>query len=490
LAIYTRDIRTMQTSKLVGREREQAVLRRTLESQEAEFVAIYGRRRVGKTFLIREFYDKQLCLELTGTHDAALREQLANFSFALGRAMGQGVRPATPASWQEAFQQLIVFLETLRPNQKQVVFFDELPWLASRRSGFLSALEHFWNAWASRQPHLVLVVCGSAASWMLQNVVHQRGGLHNRITRRIRLEPFTLAETQKLLKSRRVNLGHSHILELYMAMGGIPHYLKEVEPGRSAAQNIDDICFSETGLLRDEFEKLYASLFEHSDRHVDVIRALARKHQGLTRNEIIEVAGLKTGGGATTLLNELVESGFVMRTIPFGRSRKDALYRLADEYSLFYLDWIEGHRSRGKDIWLTRQTGSSWKAWRGYAFEGICLRHAQQLKRALGIEAVETLEAPWRHRPDGASETGAQIDLLIDRRDDCINLCEMKFSDGEFAIDKRYAAELRNKVQAFREVTRTRKTVFLTMVTTYGVKDNAYRTELVASSVEMAALFS
>jgi len=476
--------------KLIAREREQEILEKTLTSDEAEFVAVYGRRRVGKTFLVREFYRKRMCFEMTGVHDASLQEQLTNFAFALGQSMRVAVQPAPPRNWQDAFQQLITFLQTLAPDRKRVVFFDELPWLASRRSGFLSALEHFWNAWASKHSHLIVVVCGSAASWMLDKVIHQRGGLHNRITRRIRLKPFTLPEAEKYLERRRVRLDRRQVLVLYMVMGGIPHYLKEVEPGRSAAQNIDDICFASTGLLRDEFDKLYASLFEHSDRHTRVVRALAKKRQGLTRNEITQAASMQTGGGTTVLLDELVESGFIMRTVPFGRSRKETLYRLSDEYSLFYLSWIERHRSGGKDTWLKKQASPSWRAWSGYAFEGICLKHIQQLKRALGIEAVDTTEASWRYRPADASETGAQIDLLIDRRDGCINLCEMKHSGSEFVIDKRYAVELRNKVDAFRRVTATRKALFLTMVTTYGVKDNAYSQELVASAVEMESLFS
>jgi hypothetical protein len=477
-------------STLIGRQPEQAVLQKTLESKEPEFVAVYGRRRVGKTFLVREFYGDGTCFELTGAHEAALGQQLQNFAFCLEQAMKTGIRPATPRSWQEAFQQLSVFLETLDSSQKRVVFLDELPWLASRRSGFLATLEHFWNAWASKRPHIITVICGSAASWMIGNILRHRGGLHNRITRRIRLEPFSLAETMEYLKSREVDLGYRQTLELYMAMGGIPHYLKEVTPGRSAAQNIDDICFSETGLLRDEFDKLYVSLFEHSDRHVRVVRAMAERRQGLTRSQVLEAAEMRTGGTITGLLDELAESGFVLRTLPFGKDRKDALYRLADEYSLFYLNWIENNRSPGPDTWLKLRASPAWRAWSGYAFEGICLKHLRQLKRALGIEAVETTESAWTHRPSDPQDTGAQIDLLIDRRDDCINLCEMKFTEGEFVIDKSYAAELRNKLETFRRVTGTRKALFLTMVTAGGVKENPYRSELVANTIPVEALFA
>ena len=474
---------------LIGRNPEQAVLRRALESPEAELVAVYGRRRVGKTFLVREFFRDHLCFELTGVRDAALREQLQNIATALGQSLQVGFRPAAPSSWQDAFEQLIRFLSGLEANRKWVVFFDELPWLASHRSRFLAALDHFWNSWASRQRHLIVVICGSAASWMIHKIIQDRGGLHNRVTKRIRLDPFTLGETFQYLQSRGVNLGHRQTLELYLAVGGIAHYLKQVEPGRSAAQIIDDLCFSRTGALADEFSQLYASLFEHSQQHVKIIRALNQNRRGLTRNELLRAGGVRTGGGATAVVDELVESGFVLKTLPFGKAKNDSLYRLSDEYSMFYLTWMERHRSSGPDVWLKRQASPAWKAWSGCAFEGVCLKHARQLKQALGISGVETTESAWSHRPADDSQPGAQIDLLIDRRDDCINLCEMKFSQGEFVIDRRYAEELRKKRQVFRDVTKTRKTLFITMVTAFGVRDNEYRRELVDHSIEMHALF-
>ncbi len=397
----------MEPGGLIGRGPEQKVLGRALESREAELVAVYGRRRVGKTFLVREFFRDHLCFELTGVRNAPLREQLQNFAAALEQSLRIGIRPAAPVNWQEAFEHLIAFLGKLERNRKWVVFFDEIPWLASRRSRFLAALDHFWNSWASRQPHLIVVICGSAASWMIHKVIQDRGGLHNRVTQRIRLEPFTLGEAFQYLHSRGVDLGHRQTLDLYMALGGVPHYLKQVEPGRSAAQIIDDLCFSRTGPLADEFGQLYASLFEHPGQHVKVIRALNQVRRGLTRDELLRAVGVRTGGGATAVLDELVESGFVLKTLPFGKAKTQSLYRLCDEYSMFFLTWIDGHRSSGPDIWLKRQAGPAWRAWSGCAFEGVCLKHARQLKQALGIAAVETTESAWFHRPSGDSAPGA-----------------------------------------------------------------------------------
>ena len=475
--------------KIVGRTREQRSLQDALDSAEAELIAIYGRRRVGKTFLTREFFKKNLWFELVGAHGAPLREQLQNFADARVAALRLAVRIAAPDNWHQAFNQLKDDLQSLRKIKgKRVLFFDELPWLAGRRSGFLSAFEHFWNAWAVKQTWLVVVVCGSAAAWMIRRVLHARGGLHNRVTRRVRLEPFDLAETRQYLKSRRIELGTYQTLELYMTMGGIPHYLKEVRRGESASQTIDRLCFSRDGLLRDEFSRLYVSLFERPERHDQVVRALAKARSGATRNQLVTGTSFTSGGALTTVLEELEESGFIMRTPAFGTKAKDSMYRLSDEYSMFYLHWIKQHRGAAKGYWVTRRTSPPWRAWSGLAFEAVCLKHVSQLKRALGIEAVQTLESAWRHAGSDL-EQGAQIDLVIDRKDECINLCEMKFSEAEFTINKKYAAELRAKRNVFHHVTRTKKATLTTLVTTYGVRANTYKNELVDAEVKVDALF-
>lgn len=474
---------------VIGRELERQALEAALHSEQPELIAVYGRRRVGKTFLIREVCAAR-AFELVGLHQADLRTQLTNFARALSEASKSAAALKPPADWPEAFQQLRAFLEPRlkRHRSKQVVFFDEVPWLAGRRSGFLPALEHFWNSWAGTQPKLVVVLCGSAASWMIQHVVSQRGGLHHRVTRRLRIEPFTLAETEKLLLSRRVEFGRYQTIELFLALGGIPHYLAQVEPGRSAAQTIDRLCFARSGLLHEEFSHLFTSLFEQSERHQAVVRALATKRRGLNRTELLTLADLGTGGAATKVLEELEESGFIMQLAHLGKTRRDATIFLADEFSLFHLTWLSGRPTAGG--WLGRQGTPAWRAWAGLAFEMLCLKHLFAIKRALGIEGVLTSAASWAARPGKGTTDGAQIDLVIDRADRTTNLCEMKFSEGLFTIDKAYARELRHKRDVFREVTKTRKALFLTMVTTYGVAKNEYAHELIANSLTMDALFA
>ena len=472
---------------IAGREEERILLSKIEQSGEPELIAVYGRRRVGKTYLIRYAYRKQMAFECSGIHNATLHQQLENFGIALSKATGK-MPAGQPTSWTEAFGMLTDYLSPIIKKQRKVIFIDEFPWMSTPRSGFMQAFEHFWNAWASQQKNLIVVICGSAAAWMIQKVINNRGGLHNRVTRRIRLLPFTLGETATFLRKRKVNLDQYQVLQLYMAMGGIPQYLKEVRAGESAMQAIDRTCFTKDGLLHDEFKNLFLSLFDDATYHMNVVRALAGKGSGLTRSEIIKVCKLTSGGGTTQLLEELTESGFIASYIPFDRTARESIYKLTDEYSHFYIKFIERSRAGGAGTWATFSTGTSWKSWSGIAFESICMKHVPQLKKALGIGGVHTETSVWRHRPK-AGEQGAQIDLLIDRQDMCINICEMKFSTGSFEITKKYAGELENKLAVFRDHTKTRKTLFLTMVTTYGVKNIKNFAGLVQNEVTMEALF-
>jgi hypothetical protein len=481
---------TIESPTVIGRAAERAEFVRALQSGRPELIAVYGRRRVGKTYLIRNFFAKHLSFELTGERDASLATQLRNFATSLGSHTG--LSHAAPSDWAAAFRELANYLEPqLRSTKRRVIFFDELPWLAARRSGFLSAFEYFWNTWASRQPTLIVVICGSAASWMIAKVLNQRGGLHNRVTRSVPLRPFTLHETEAFLRARGIVLEVKQILELTMALGGVPYYLDHVRKGYSAAQNIDAIFFGPTAPLRDEFDKLFAALFDNHERHVKIIRALARKPSGVSRQELTRISAMPSGGNLSTILTELEASGFVMRTVPYGRTTRDSLYRLTDELTLFHLRWLASTRRHddGAGYWQRIVGTPTWRAWSGYAFESVCMKHAAQLKSALGIAGVATEASTWYHGGAG-DDRGAQIDLLIDRADDVINLCEIKFSQDAFAIDKRYADALRAKLATFRRVTRTRKSILLTFITVYGLASNSYSEELVQSSVTSDSLFA
>ncbi len=472
---------------LIGRIAETAVLTKALQSDEAELVAVLGRRRVGKTFLVRSVYENRIVFEMTGIQKGTLKEQLQHFTDRLNLHSKPVIPLRPPATWMEAFQMLTLFLESRKPSEKSVLFFDEVPWIATRKSDFLKAFGLFWNSWAS-QNQVVVVICGSAASWMIQKVVRDKGGLHNRITRRVHLQPFSLAETEAWFRSKSFNFERYHILQLYMAMGGIPHYLKEVEGGESAAQNIDRICFSKNGLLYEEFGQLYASLFDHSENHVKIIRVLSEKWQGMSRQEIIDAGKFPNGGTITTTFEELEQSGFIMPFYTFGKQKKGIVYRLTDEYSLFYLKFMENKRLEERGSWEKFSQTQAWKTWSGYAFENLCLRHIAQIKKALGISGIYSETSTFRSQPvDGMP--GIRVDLLIDRNDHVINLFELKFRNSEFVLTKAYAAELRTKLAVFKTVTKTRKQVFLTFLTTFGLFPNEHSSGLVDRKLTTDALF-
>ena len=468
---------------VIGREREIRQLDRIAKSRKSEFVALYGRRRVGKTFLVREYFQYTFDFQLTGLAKANTEQQLLNFHTTLSRLTDS---ENIPSSWFEAFQRLIDYLEHIKENRKKVIFLDELPWLDTARSDFMMALEHFWNSWATNRKDIILLTCGSAASWMINELINEHGGLHNRVTERIKIFPFDLRETELLLKSRGSVLDRYQILQLYMVMGGIPFYLDAVASDLSAAQNIEEMCFRKGAILQREFHNLYASLFKNAEKYEAIVRALSTKNKGLSRSELTKMSGLPSGGSLTNMLDELEESGFITRYTPFNKKSRDTLYRLSDFYSLFYLRFIEENTNYEEGVWTNAIDHPAQRAWTGYAYRQICLAHIPQIKKALGISGVITQSSAWRSR---RVENGAQVDLLIDRRDQVVNLCETKYSINPYTITKSYADKLRNKVGTFKSETRTRKAVFLTMITTFGLERNQHSTSLVQNEITMDALF-
>jgi len=472
-------------AKITGRKEETALLKSMESFDRSVFVAVYGRRRVGKTFLIRSVFEGRFAFQLTGIANLETAHQLVNFHAALVRHFPQFEDKPVAKDWFYALQQLTTALETLPASGKKILFWDELPWLDTPNSLFISALEHFWNSWASARTDIILVVCGSAASWMINQLINNTGGLYNRVTHRIALEPFTLAECEAFFQAKLPGFDRYQLLQLYMVFGGIPFYLEAIDPRKSATQNINDLCFTQRGSLRSEFEKLYNSLFNKADRHIAVIEALAKKAQGLDRKALLKAAKLPDGGNTSLVLKELEESNFIRRYNSFGKLKNNALYQLSDFYSLFYLKFIQ-ENSRDENFWLKGSDTPEIRAWSGYAFEQVCLCHLRQIKHALGISSVQTQSSAWS---GSNGDEKAQIDLVIDRRDQVVNLCEMKFSIKSFTIDKEYAENLQRKIGLFREVTKTKKATWLTFISTFGITPNAYAQSLVHQSLGMNALF-
>lgn len=470
----------------VGREHEVQLLEKIYKEERSSFVAIYGRRRIGKTFLVRRTIGERMTFHLTAIGNVTTEQQLANFQAYFERKVPLALHRPMPKNWFSAFQQLITFLEK-SPAGKKVIFLDELPWFDTPKSDFMASLEHFWNSWASAREDIMLIVCGSAASWMLHKLIHNHGGLHNRVTTRMRLDPFTLREAEILLKQKNNALDRYQIIQYYMAVGGVPFYLDTFDGALTPMQNIENQCFAKDGFLRTEFQDLFQSLFAKSEKHISIVEAIATKAKGLTREDILKITKLPNNGATTRLLEELEESGFIIKYQPFQKTAKHSLFQLIDFYTLFYLRFIKNTSFLETGNWLALTDSLIYKTWCGYAFEQVCLMHVPQIKQALGISGVFTQSAAWR---SAESENGTQIDLLIDRRDRIINLFEIKFSAEPYVITKAYAEKLRHKVGTFKSETATTKAVWLAMLTTFGTKQNEYSGSLLQHNLDMNCLFS
>ena len=472
---------------IIGREKEQRELLSLLKREESQFCAVYGRRRVGKTYLIRETFNYQFCFQHTGLSNGTLRQQLTAFRNSLVAA---GMKCAIPKTWIDAFE-LLKQLINAAPAGKKVLFIDELPWMDTPKGNLIGALENFWNGWATarREKDIVLIVCGSATSWISKKLMKDKGGLRGRLTNRIKLVPFTLHECELFAKGSNLAYGRKDVLELYMIFGGIPYYWSFLKKGLSVAQNVDQLFFSETALLRDEFEALYSILFKRPENYLKVIECLSDgRKSGMTREEILAASKLSDGGTFSIMLEELEVCGFIRRFASVDTAESNALYQLIDNYTLFYYLCIKKNAFSDEHFWSNTFTSSSHNTWKGHAFERVCLQHIPQIKSALGISGVQTNVCSWFVR-GSAQQRGAQIDLVMQRADGFTDIFEMKHSTNVFTIEKDYANDLQNKLEAYRKLSKDKRTLHLVMVTTNGVIHNSYY-NMVQYEVTMDDLFA
>ena len=466
---------TIQTSvvmdKLIAREREKKVLEDVMNSCRSELVVLRGRRRVGKTFLIRSFFQDKYTFHFVGRYRKKKAEQLEAFRCELVRCSGDESIPEL-VSWKDAFLQLQRYLEDCR-DERKVIFLDEIPWMDRYGNELISELDDFWNTWVTNRDDIVLIVCGSATNWMRQKFEKNRGGLHRRITHRLYLRPFFLNEVKDYLQYKGIDWSDYMIIQCYMLLGGIPYYLSLLRPNLSLPQNIDELIFRRGGELEDEYEELFPALFNKADKYVQVIRLLSKRHEGFTRQEIEQYMG--GGGSLSAILDNLVDCDFVGRFPQMGNKERGMLYRLSDMFLLFYFRYIEGNNTRDEHFWLHHHRDRSVESWQGYSFEQVCLTHLSQIKHGLGISGIATECSAWRFQPrkeDGRK--GAQVDLVIRRADRLTHLVEMKFSEQPYEIDKDYEERLRVRRMTFSSVTGISHGLLDTFITPEGIKRNSH----------------
>ena len=452
--------------RIIGRQEEIKVLERKYNSRKSEFVIVYGRRRIGKTFLVNELFSDRFTFSFVGARKQKTQIQLKRFAMQLKYFSGSTYAPML-LTWEDAFNELRTLIENRPKDERKVIFFDEMPWIDSPRSAFVDALEYFWNAWAAQRNDILFIACGSATSWMVNRLVNNKGGLHNRITEQVYLRPFRLGECEEYLHSNDCHWDRYTIMQCYMAMGGVPYYLGLLNPEQSLAQNIDRLFFAKNAPMREEFDELFNALFAHADKYLTIMKVLSAQKKGLLRSEIMEESNL-SGGELTRILDNLLRCDFIETYSQYKSTVRNTLYRISDPYTLFYFKFLNANNTKDSHWWTNNMHTHSVEAWEGFSFETICMIHLDQIKKKLGVSGISTATSSWRKR-GGKAEKGAQIDLVIDRADRIINLCEMKFSEAPFNITKDYEDVLRRRMALFKECTKTRKSVVTTMVTTFGI---------------------
>jgi len=472
---------------VLGRQKEKEILDGLLTSPKAEFVAVYGRRRVGKTFLIRQYLKTNMCFDFTGSDEEDNSIQLANFFREFSKQCLDN--QPYPQNWSDAFSLISDYLYSLEKTHKVVIFMDELPWLDKPKSGFLAALQYFWNQHGSQMSHLLLITCGSAASWIIKNLMDAKGGLYNRVTQSIELKPFTLAETEEFLKYKNLRFTRYQILQLYMVMGGIPFYLDAIKPSKSVNQVINELCFEQNGLLAREFKPLYHSLFKDAEKHLAVVEALTKHPYGMSRQQILEATKIPNGGSFLRTIENLIDCGFIKQMTSFGKKNQDSIFRIVDFYSIFYIKFIRENSIGRVNVWQSIADSASYQSWSGYAFENICLLHIEQIHKALGISGLYSQASSWKFIGD-KEMSGTQADLVVDRKDGIIHLFECKFTNKEFVLTKDYTAKLRKRRAIFEYVTKTKKQVVTSLISTFSAIRNEYFLEEIHSQVESENLFT
>ena len=470
---------------MVGRKQELEELNKLYNSGKAELVAIYGRRRIGKTYLVDTAFENRITFRHAGLSPVEakdkkkglLKEQLEHFYFSLQL---QGMAKShCPKSWLEAFFMLEKLLQSKDNGDRQVVFLDELPWMDTPQSGFITAFEGFWNTWACHRANIMVIVCGSANSWILDKLINNHGGLYNRVTYEINLSPFTLGECKEYLESMGVMLSDYDITQSYMILGGVPFYLGYFERGLSLAQTVDKLFFKNNAKLKNEYENLFESTFSKSEAMKTIVEFLDKRNDGYTRRELVDGLGITDSGHLSKNLKALIASDFVQEYVPFGLGKREVHYRLVDPFCKFCLRFINGKEYLDEEFWQQNKTSPAINSWRGFAFENVCFNHIGKIKEALGISGVITSQSAWSKRDNEEDDDNTLIDMIISRNDNVVNMCEMKFYSEEFTIEKSYHATLMKRNRLLSSMIPKKAVIHGTLITTYGLTYNEYSGDFV-----------
>lgn len=462
--------------KLIGRKKEIQELEKAYRSGQFEFIALYGRRRVGKTYLVSQVFEDRISFRHAASPNdeerqdekGLLKMQLEVF---YGSLLAQGLKESKkPNSWVEAFLLLIRLFEGKDPAERWVIFLDEFPWMDTKRSNFIEAFSWFLNFWAANQKNLMIIAAGSSTSWMLNNLIHSTGGLYNRVTNPIRLSPFRLQETEQFFREKGFDLSRYSIARIQMAFGGIPYYLNFLDRGEGLSRFVDRMLFEKGAKLGLEYDTLFRSSFEKGDLARKIAEYLGKRSSGYTRKEIVEGLKISDGKAVKDALDALQEGDFVLEYVPYKEAQNKKRYRLIDPFCIFYLHFVAGKRSLDPSFFADSVEPNSWI---GAAFENLCAAHLEQIKRALVISKLSSIEFSLVF-PKEEDKKGAQVDLVLVRKDRIVNLCEMKFYGKPYVQTEKEHHSLTNRVARLKETLPATYSIAPVLITVFEPSSGGY----------------
>ena len=470
---------------IIGRREEIRELEKCEKSKKSELVCVYGRRRVGKTYLVEQSFANLFAFRATGVESGNTRTQLKSFYQRLVEAGDTERR--VPQDWFEAFSRLerILAAENIRRSihGKRIVFFDEFPWFATPRSDFLEAFGEFWNRCGTAQGDFLFIICGSATSWIIKNILEDTGSLYNRVTSQIFLRPFSLRETELYMESRVFGWSRRQIVECQMIFGGLPYFFDLLNPDESLTWNINALIFKPHALLRHESKKLLEATLKKSPAYNDILKCLSSHYYGMQKNACFASLDISQGTFSRAV-EDLIKCGYVHESVDRYSKGHPLRLQLIDPFLLFHYNFLEKGYSETTRFEDFKSDTGRYNNWRGHAFEILCMYHIDHIKNALGISGVRTNSYAWV-----SEKNEAQIDLVLDRDDGIVNICEEKYTDTAFAVSAEYEERLLKKMDIYRAETKTKKALKIVMICTENLAGTA-NTEHITRVLTLDDLFN
>jgi AAA+ ATPase superfamily predicted ATPase len=406
--------------QFIGRKVEIAQLTALIDLPRPSIAVIYGRRRVGKSELIRHVTQGKNVLSFEGLEGQPKHKQIKNFLFQLSAQ--SNIREKNISDWPDA----LILLRTLTQDGQWIIILDEFQWMANYQNELVSVIKMIWEKYLSQNPDLTLILCGSIASFMKSKVL-KSSALYGRTDYELNLHELNLSEISEFFPGK----GSDEVIDTAMLVGGIPKYLELISEYPSLYDALEPLAFSQDGFFKTEYDRLFASHFGKKPIFMKIIQTLATNPYGLTTGKLAKEMQVASGGTLCHQLDDLESAGFLHSIIPFDKPEGSKLrkYILMDAYVRFYHSIIRGSMKETtppNTQFHAIMSSPRYAAWAGMAFEFLCMRHHKEISRILGFHGIPYTAGPFFQRKT-LDTPGVQIDLLFERSDKILVLCEMKY---------------------------------------------------------------